>query len=69
MPPAGIDQGRGNETDFFECGAIPAQRDFILGATVDIFEGEMRYTSPGDQAQFLDRKCVAEVRAGVKPTL
>jgi hypothetical protein len=62
---AGIDERAGDESPAVERLAIPGEREFVLGAALDVFPGECRDVAARDAPQFLDVQCATEVAPGI----
>jgi len=61
LPLAGIDEGRGDETQLLECRAIAAQGGLVLGAALDVLEDDAGDVPASDRAQIGDVERTREV--------
>jgi len=62
---AGVDERARREAVGIESLPVALEREFVLGAALDVLECEVGRPPPGEAAQFLDRDRAPEIPAGI----
>jgi hypothetical protein len=65
VPAGGVDEGARDEAPAVEGLAVAGEREFVLGAALDVLPGELRNVSARDAPQLLDVQGATEVAPGV----
>jgi hypothetical protein len=65
VPAGGVDEGARDEAPAVEGLAVAREREFVLGAALDVLPGEAGDVAARDATQLLDVQVATEVAPGV----